>query len=616
MSVNHNLRNNVNDLHMFAISKKQESGMPIQCKVINLNTPKEKIAKYRESGRLLFLDRKEEKLFSDFEVMRNLDNKNISIKNLKLVDKKTQAVIAEKITLNPVLDKLEPNLIQQQLLIKNKIFEWEWTDETLLSFVIQADLKADEKNSFGKTILSVAAENGSEKALSYLLEHGAKEETLHAAMKDALFPRYRKFNKTTIQKLIEKGAMKSAEGNTPPPVKKALFDYVEIPFKVTNEQLISAGRDDEYLIYLVDKAGLKADDTNSEGESLLFASVKNGRKDLVSHLLKKGASNECVNAAFTAVFSPRLNKKREEIVPYEKEIFCSFMENGVASEIAKEEIFKQILTPPDQFSGHRTCGITDRNLIYLFEQGYIKIDDVNSKGQGVLFAALTGGRPTLAFYLMEKGADVNAKYEGCTPLHAAILHGRLMKTDKIAEVEAPHYESGCFSDNRGMMFSYRKQKDGSALFLTSDIMSIDTANRIVEKLIEKKADVNCKTKEGDTLLHLAIRDFTLDNFWKKDKALLEILLKESPAAINDSNEKKETPLSLACSIEFRQLYYSYKASNYRYLIKELNHSDLENISIANHDTFFQAMDILNKVGRTHGLIDFLMERGATMPTKL
>ncbi len=122
---------------------------------------------------------------------------------------------------------------------------------------------------------------------------------------------------------------------------------------------------------------------------------------------------------------------------------------------------------------------------YLVEQGA----DVNAKdedGWTVLHAVDEGGNLEVVKYLVEQGADVNAKGEwGRTALHAVAEGGNLEVLKYLVEQGADVNAKGEW----GRTALYSAARRGNL--------------EVVKYLVEQGADVNAKTKDGETVLQTA-----------------------------------------------------------------------------------------------------------------
>jgi len=160
---------------------------------------------------------------------------------------------------------------------------------------------------------------------------------------------------------------------------------------------------------------------------------------------------------------------------------------------------------------------------YLVEKGA----DVNAKDRFEHTPLYLTSNPDVVKYLVEKGADVYAKDDdGMTPLHAVTLgYVTIKEEDDRLKIVKNLIEKGADVN--------AKDNDGTTplKFAISNIRNgrLD----IMKYLIEKGADVNAKNNRGNTPLH-AVSNLDVMKY-----------LVEKGADVNAKNEKGKTPLHRA-----------------------------------------------------------------------
>ena len=145
---------------------------------------------------------------------------------------------------------------------------------------------------------------------------------------------------------------------------------------------------------------------------------------------------------------------------------------------------------------------------------------VDSKGETALHHASRLNLPTLTLYLLNKGADVNAKEDkGGTPLHAAAYKN----APETAEVLLKHDADVNARDDNGFTPLHHAA-------------AYNNAPEIAEVLLKHDADVNARADDGDTPLHIAA--------YHNAHETAEVLLKHG-ADVNAKRDNGSTPLHFA-----------------------------------------------------------------------
>ncbi|WEW54686.1 hypothetical protein PRK78_000108 [Emydomyces testavorans] len=195
----------------------------------------------------------------------------------------------------------------------------------------------------------------------------------------------------------------------------------------------------------------------------------------------------------------------------------------------------------------------------LLDTGYF-VDSRNSCGETALHSAAKIAAVTVMSFLIQKGADVNARdNRGCTPLFRLLEQHRSEKPDISHIVNLLHCSGADFNatDERGNTIFYFVLTRNDWLVDTFmqygvDVNALDSqgypplrsalihlTSKHVKLLIDHGADVNWRDRKGCTVVHLA-----LDH---GDTAQLEVLL-DHGADVNAKNNSGLTPLCCAASL--------------------------------------------------------------------
>jgi len=130
--------------------------------------------------------------------------------------------------------------------------------------------------------------------------------------------------------------------------------------------------------------------------------------------------------------------------------------------------------------------------------------NVNGGRQPTIHAGIRSGYREIVEFLIQHGADVNAKDQwgrGYTPLQRAAIRGKPELVKLLLEA--------------GADISFKNNKGQTALHVSLDIRNSDypqyqQSKDAVELLLSKGPDVNLKDKDGRTPLHLAVESVDAD----------------------------------------------------------------------------------------------------------
>ncbi|RYP68408.1 hypothetical protein DL771_006672 [Monosporascus sp. 5C6A] len=318
-----------------------------------------------------------------------------------------------------------------------------------------ADVKAKE-NYHGQTPLSYAAENGHGAVVQQLLEKGADTEA-----KDYYYGQTplslagKKGHGAVVQQLLEKGAdieTKNGDGQTP------LLLAAQNGYEAVIQQLFEKGAD------------IEAKDNYGRTPLLLAANI--GHKTVVQQLLEKGADTKAKNKYNRTPLLLAVGKGHKAVVQ-------QLLEKG--ADIEAKDNYNQT---PLSLAAKNGYGAVVQQLL---EMG-ANIEAKDNYGRTPLLLAANIGHKAVIQQLLEKGADIEAKNEySRTPLllaaekgHTAVVQQLL---EKGADTEAKDYYYG------RTPVSLAAEKGYGA---------------VVQQLLEKGADIEAKDNYGQTPLSLAV----------------------------------------------------------------------------------------------------------------
>jgi ankyrin repeat protein len=312
------------------------------------------------------------------------------------------------------------------------------------------------------------------------------------------------------------------------------------PHMDTAEQLILAGAHSVNPIYPYFAPAVRSSNYNirsGDGLAPLHYAAREGHEGLISFLIEKKADVNIKNASGAAPLHEAARSGKTGII-------ALILDQGaeINAQDAKGNSALHIGIPP---ASHR-----DAAALLLSRGINPNLRDVH--GESPLHIAITLNRdPDLLQTLLGGGADVSIRnIDGKTPLYLAIQENRPTAIGPLLA-----YGSDIFAaDNGGVTPFDRALRENSpllaALITTESVQQSDSAgntmlhaavkNRanlnIVGRILDQKALVNARNKEGDTALHLAAR---------LNEAETGELLLARGADIFAPNSRGESPLYLA-----------------------------------------------------------------------
>jgi len=181
------------------------------------------------------------------------------------------------------------------------------------------------------------------------------------------------------------------------------------------------------------------------------------------------------------------------------------------------------------------------------------VNETDQNNGAALHCAVASGKVEIAGYLVEKGADVNAKdYKGNTPLLLTCREGNLemaeLLVEKGADISGRDYEFGSTALHwasykghievaemllsKGAEVKGKNRKGRTPLHWAAD----GNREKLAALLMEKGAKVDSPDNEGVTPLHMAVQGGYV--------AIVKLLI-EKGARVNQKDKKGLTPLCYA-----------------------------------------------------------------------
>jgi ankyrin repeat protein len=243
-------------------------------------------------------------------------------------------------------------------------------------------------------------------------------------------------------------------------------------------------------------------------ETLLHQAVAKGKKSTVKELLKSGS--EDIEA---------LNKKGETalyraVTRGEKDIVQTLLENGA----------NPLSRPPYQDSPLHVAVHNDKKTIvkFLLDKSRLGIEELSSKGETPLYAAVRRQHKACIELLLGSGANPNARPVGQeSMLNLAVSNDYKSTTKLLLE--------------RGVNLEERNKNGETPLF-----RAVSRGNTsIVKLLLDHGASAASRTAKGEAPISLAVT--------RGDNSTVLLLLAQKDVDVDAENENGQTPLYNAIS---------------------------------------------------------------------
>ncbi|GAB1481655.1 ankyrin repeat domain-containing protein [Treponema sp.] len=364
----------------------------------------------------------------------------------------------------------------------------------------------------GRSLLHLSAIKGDLGAARLLLNKGANPKAKDSLGKTALDACYAKTDSLAHARVAEQVILAGASSSN------SLFSYFPLAVKSSNANirledglapLHFASREGHTgIMQLLLEKDADPAAKSSSGAEPLHEAIRYGKIDAARILLSSGANINARDAKGNTVLHLIMPKVvRQEGLDF-------LLQNG-ADPNAKDDYGDTAL--------HIALSL---NLGLAFTDSLLQhgadLSARNTAGKTPLHTAVEKNRGPYIQSLLDKGADIFASdKEGKTPFGLAFFANE----DILASLLTS--KTVLLSDNGG----------NSPLHLTA---AANTPLRIINLILDKKADINKRNKSGDTALHITIR---------KDYQELGELLISRNADIFVTNAEGQSPLYLAAHLE-------------------------------------------------------------------
>jgi ankyrin repeat protein len=335
----------------------------------------------------------------------------------------------------------------------------------------------------GRTILHLAALEGNAAAVEAILRAGATVNTRDKAGKtplDLAFTDTRTKNYAeTAEKLILEGGISDASIYTyfAPAVRSSNYD-IRISDGIAPLHYAAQEGHTGYVRFLLDKrADINA--KNASGTTPLHEAARAGNLEIMEILITGGANVNIQDAKGNSVLHIAVPQEAH------REALNLLLSHGASPNLRDEHGDSPL---------HIVITL-NRNtaILQTLLKGGADVTIHNTGGKTPLYLAVQGNRAAYIPLLLQYKSDIFAvDTEGITPFERALRDRRSALTALITE------ETVLQNDSAG-----------------NTILHLATLNRadpqIIALILDKKALVNARNKEGDTSLHIAVRLNSAEN---------------------------------------------------------------------------------------------------------
>ena len=463
--------------------------------------------------------------------------------------------------------------------------------------LIELGASVSKVNYEQTTALYLAAENGHTEAVRLLLEHGADAKQGNFYGMTPLMLAAQGGHLQVIQLLLKNGGNLSTpdEGGHLPLHYAAMGDQADVVKLILEKSgnaftkasdgntLLHLATRLELVQYLVEQ-GADIHATNSYGRTALHSAAEKGQFDTIKYLLNQGADINSLDASGCPPLFFAVDEGHTAACQVLIESGCELkLRTGDSADNSR-----------DLFELASRKGLTEV-LQLLLDRGFSDaVDTVNRCGETPLMNAVRAGHCDTVSFLLDHGADVNGRNASkvisatgngsdqrdsdCDDIEedehvCTKIYGRQNITPLYCALEMGQSEVAKLLIERGADISKSDSENNTlaglaAKFCTPDVLQLlsDKKELHVDKLkhgrslllsaayredlnsipllVENGVNVNEKNSFGDTTLSCVLQ------LARSPNSAMEItkLLLKLGADINLKNDKFETPLQIACSV--------------------------------------------------------------------
>lgn len=340
---------------------------------------------------------------------------------------------------------------------------------SVVQFLQGAGLGVNDRNKYGKTMLSCAADNVNERMelVKHLVKIGADVNVTNSDGSIPLHMAAKHGDKKMVQFFLSLGVnvdSRDNEDNTP-------LHYLA---QETDVSIYTREKHQELVHFLLDSnANLNA--VNKEGRTPLILAAQNSRKDLVELFIRLGASVDCCDKSGWTVLHHSSLKGWSGIVRLLVEGDFNIDLNARTSAGVTSLYYAATFSH---------FGVAE----YLFESGAdVHTCLMDARNHTALHMACWKGALDEVKCYVKMGSHLNAKNStGATPLLMAVRKSHLKIVEYLIDSGA---DANCYG-----------RFDNTPLHNACNYGTLD----IVKALIKKGSNINSQNCSGDTPLHQAV----------------------------------------------------------------------------------------------------------------
>ncbi len=381
------------------------------------------------------------------------------------------------------------------------------------SLLLAAGAQVDVANDYGVTPLLVAVTGRTSEVVEVLLAAGARANVTLPTGETALMTAARSGSLGAVKALLAKGADPNAK-ETVMGQNALMWAIVEGHAEVARA-LIAGGADVRAtsnsgftpLLFAVREGrrdlalqllarGANVNETATDGVSALHVAVIRGHLDIAKDLLSRGADPNAAKCGYTAL---HWAAGTWETIHSHDYIFNQTAVNkvqewavlaGITNQAAKHDLIRMLLAHGANVNAQTTKAPPEYGFA-LFKTNLIV------GGTPFYIASVVSDIPTMRL-LLEHGADpALAAKDGETPLIVAAGLARVPNETRVTEERVMDGVNLLLSLHNPINAS---NKAGVTALHAATMAGLD---QVVRHLVSKGADINAKTKKGETPLKLA-----------------------------------------------------------------------------------------------------------------
>ena len=347
--------------------------------------------------------------------------------------------------------------------------------------------------------------------VDYLFEQATKEYPAEAFFKPPLLLAIENGKSGFVEILLKRGADPNWIFEPKDPA-----DWTSPLVPGMNALMYAAYRGEVKAIELLIAKGLDVNiRDNSENKTALWYAIYGGAAESVKFLVNAGAERVKENGQTDLIEAAMLGQN---------EIIKALIELGSDVNAANKGGSTALLWAATNGHIETVKLLVDLNAV---------INEKEKTGWTALMGAARSGSSETVRFLVEQGADIHARMEnGKTAVSVA---------GNFPEIVRFLVEQGAEAEKSAGVSAQNKESEMS---LTSAVTYDEL--KTVKSLLDKGADVNARTKEGDTALLIANRSGGVLAEWNVRYQIIELLL-DKGADVHAKNEDGNTPLLLSVS---------------------------------------------------------------------